>query len=65
VEGKATSRTSLYVSRLDGSNMRSVGFVDAPLAAGSLLYEPRWSPDDKQLSFHYEGAFWTVPVNIQ
>jgi hypothetical protein len=37
----------IYVSRLDGSNVRMVTPLDS-----LVCVETRWSPDDKKISFH-------------
>src|SRR5262249_15860372 len=62
--GTKVSSEELWVSQLDGTYMRLIGWVEArpPLyddLAGSL----RWTPDGKNLSFIYQKALYTVPVN--
>jgi hypothetical protein len=58
-------RKEIWVSRLDGSQMR-------PLAAGDPMErnapspdQPqfiRWTPDGKSISYLYKGAIWAVPA---
>jgi len=57
----------LWVSRLDGSEMREIGYqeidpnVPAPLRLAPA--EIHWTPDGRRLSFVYKNALYTVPVN--
>jgi hypothetical protein len=56
---------SLWVSRLDGTGMVEVGHLpiadekEAEKAGNRLL---RWLPGGRRLSFLYQDALWTVPV---
>jgi hypothetical protein len=67
--------TSLWVSGLDGSGLREVGYVAAKIDAASLKHmslaqmeqyaaplpmQPHWSPDGEQMSFQCAGALWAV-----
>ncbi|HLK60450.1 MAG TPA: hypothetical protein VKU00_28065 [Chthonomonadaceae bacterium] len=74
-----TERVSLWVSRLDGSEMHEIGGVNNPtllersgpidLETGEYYWGPpiprqlRWSPDGKRISFTYNRAIWTVPAD--
>jgi hypothetical protein len=63
-------RTELRVSRLDGSEMRVIGYVETDLHAlmsdmreTRALNEPhglRWLPNGQEVSFLYKGALWKV-----
>jgi RNA polymerase sigma factor (sigma-70 family) len=67
---------SIWVSRLDGSDWRELGWQEAPdpdigfgdhlgkfmaAAPGGLL----WLPDGKTLSFSFKGDLYTIPVTKQ
>jgi len=72
-----SSHSALWISRIDGSQLNEIGFVETKLdrvklnglsaaemehAAEAVPMEVRWSPDDKHLSFLCKGALWTVPA---
>ncbi|MCW3051092.1 MAG: hypothetical protein JWN14_262 [Chthonomonadales bacterium] len=63
-------KVSLWVSRLDGSQMQELGYVLVPAlppgsAVGwSMLFDHlSWLPDGKHLSFRHEDALYTVPAD--
>jgi hypothetical protein len=51
------AHTSVWISTADGKNMRELGSF--PSKTFTALH---WSPDGKRLSFVYQNALWTVPV---
>jgi hypothetical protein len=58
----------LWVSDLDGRNLREIGHLDLHPAANSDTAEPepedvQWLPDGKRLSFLYKQALWIVPID--
>jgi Tol biopolymer transport system component len=58
---RTKTTASVWVSDLDGSNMRRVTRelawnVDAP----AYLH---WNPDGKRISYWRQNALWTTPVN--
>jgi hypothetical protein len=58
---------SLWVSRLDGSQMHEVGSIvlrSPAVRAGQISWpwNIRWLPGGKRLSFLYNDALWTVPA---
>jgi len=53
-------RMSLYTSHLDGSHMQYLGYV-----VGDNLSQPRWSPDERQLSFISDNSLWVVPSKVR
>jgi hypothetical protein len=54
---------AIYTSKLDGSQMREIGWVDSkPQPTGSLIEEMRWLPNGKNLSLIANDTLWTVPV---
>lgn len=50
---------SLWVSGLDGSDLREIGH----LGAGEDLRRIAWTPDGRRLSYVYRDTLWTVPVD--
>ena len=53
------ARVSLWVSNLDGSRMKELGYVKGIAFIPSL----RWLPDGKRMSFIYDKALYTVPAD--
>jgi hypothetical protein len=55
----------LWISGNDGQALREIGHVDAKLGGDErgALQDLTWLSDGKRLSFRYNGALWTVPVN--
>lgn len=55
---------SLWVCRLDGSSMREVGAWIEHTNPNHILDMDglRWLPSERQLSFVYNHALWTVPA---
>ncbi len=61
--GSAATTSALWVSRTDGSQLRSVGEIRVgpdtiPPAALS------WRPYSRTISFSYDGALWVVPTGL-
>jgi hypothetical protein len=56
------SKTSLWISRSDGSHFHELGYVDTRTTADDALdlHPLQWLPDGKTLSFDHEGALWTL-----
>ncbi|HLK56523.1 MAG TPA: hypothetical protein VKU00_08165 [Chthonomonadaceae bacterium] len=52
------SRTYLIVSRIDGSERHTIGAVEGE---SYRLYDLRWLPGDRYLSFLYNDELWKVP----
>ncbi len=52
----------MWLSRLDGSDMREVGYIVAEGDADEAEQPDnlRWLPSDKKISFLYKEALWTV-----
>jgi hypothetical protein len=61
----ATERTdSLWVSRLDGGDFHEIGMVSDKISQHQPgLSCMRWLPSGRRISFLYQDAIWTVPVN--
>lgn len=59
-----TLGSSLWVSRLDGTEMAEVGFEQTLVAAKNthIPSELRWLPDGKHLSFRMNDALYTIPA---
>jgi hypothetical protein len=58
----------LWVSDLDGRNLREIGHLALHPAANSDTDGPdpedvQWLPDGKRLSFLYKQALWIVPID--
>lgn len=53
-------RSSLWVSRSDGSNAHKIGTDFASKSRPVCL---NWTPDGTRLSFNYDNALWIVPAN--
>jgi hypothetical protein len=51
-------RTSLFVSRPDGSQLVFLGRT----RPGTTVPAVRWSPESDQLTFVYQNALWTQPL---
>lgn len=52
----------IWISRANGKHLREIGYVrqeEGP-DAGTALYDLRWLPDGKRLSFEHNDALWTV-----
>jgi hypothetical protein len=63
-----TGRAELWVCRLDGRHMRRLGSVAytrqrSDHAPTSFPMQVSWLPDDRHLSFIYQKALWTMPVD--
>jgi len=58
--GANESRLFLWVSALDGTSMREIGFV--PDSNDKGLFEPSWLPDGRNISFSCRGTQYIVPV---
>lgn len=54
------SRVGLWVSRIDGGDMRLIGFVNVGTGAMEML---RWTPDGKRVSFLHQNQLWSVPAD--
>lgn len=59
---------SLWVGRIDGSQIRKLGSLplSAPLdqyAAGNQFQQVTWTPDGKYLSFIYKDGLYKIPVD--
>lgn len=60
-----------WVSRLDGSGMKEIGFYALPAAALSpsssaqvaWINNPKWTPDGKRISFVYRDRIMTIPAD--
>jgi hypothetical protein len=59
-ESPPSNEEQLWVARLDGTERRQVGTIDA--AKHFLLNSYRWTPDSKRISFICDDALWTIPV---
>lgn len=61
-------RIELRTSKLDGSDMQVVGYMETNKQLVELQEanrDPRglsWLPDGQHLSFIYDGALWTIPA---
>ena len=57
-------RRELWISRLNGSEMREVEHAPVPDRNGDrlIIKDLRWLPDGKRVSFSYDSALWTAPV---
>jgi hypothetical protein len=71
---KGPTIVSLWVSRLDGTGWREIGYQETHKIDGGfgehLLHfrasapgDLRWVPDGKHLSFSYKGGLYTVPAD--
>jgi hypothetical protein len=56
-------RVGLWVSRLDGSGMAEIGHQPALPDGQQEVSHLQWLPGDKQISFLYKDALWTVPAD--
>ncbi|MCW3098311.1 MAG: hypothetical protein JWL77_3929 [Chthonomonadaceae bacterium] len=56
----------LWVSRANGQDLRELGYVPSVLdefdSLTSYLTCTTWLPDDKHISFIYNGALYVVPT---
>jgi hypothetical protein len=52
----------LWTSKLDGSDMKIVGYLEMARYANHDPHTLRWLPNGRSMSFIYEGALWTVPA---
>jgi hypothetical protein len=56
----------LRISQLDGSDMKIIGYIDAPNQTQDDWKKwpdkLRWLPDGQRLSFLYDNALWTIPA---
>lgn len=61
-------RIELRTSKLDGTDMKLLGFVEAkPDPRDTWTVNPyglRWLPGGKKLSFIYENSLWTIPAGM-
>jgi hypothetical protein len=59
---KWVDRVDLYVSNVDGRDMRFIGYFEYQYTKDALssLF---WTPDGTCLSFIYHNSLWTVPVD--
>lgn len=68
IDGRGRDRVGIWSSYLDGSHMRRLaGFPTPGLLAPAVDY-PRglaWLPGGNAISFAYDGAIWTVPVDYE
>jgi hypothetical protein len=56
----------LWTSGLDGSKMREIGRVSIRsnlVCDAASISNYRWTPDGSRVSYIYDDALWTVPVN--
>ncbi len=64
-ETESDEKLGIWVSRLDGSAMREIGYVRVAAPADGSCPDDitylQWLPDGKRLSFLYRGALWIVP----
>ena len=53
-----------WLGNIDGTDMRLVGYlpVEAHKKVEPFALEPRWSPDDSQVSFMYNDGIYSVPA---
>lgn len=71
IRGNGTIVERGWVSHLDGSHMKEVGFYEMPIGRPSrihprapiLIYAPKWTPDGKRISFIYEDRIMTIPAD--
>lgn len=54
--------SSLWVSKVDGTQMRQIGQVVCRTRYDSSLSSINWLPDGKHLSVTYDGFLWKVPL---
>lgn len=65
--GKLAPRpvTSIYLSRIDGRDMRLVGMEDNPgKGLADLVRHVRWRPDSKQISYRWHNAIYAIPIPV-
>lgn len=72
VPGGGAIAQRCWVSRLDGSGMKEIGYNFPPAAARrpntnppsieGWIYDPKWTPDGKRISFYYNGRIMTMPA---
>ena len=62
--GEGEHVEGLWVSRIDGTEMREIGRREMKSDGGSepRLYQLQWVPGSKRLSFMFDSALYTVPV---
>lgn len=70
VPGEATVVERGWVSRLDGSGMKEIGYYEIPGSPSSPNYnlqpwilEPRWTPDGRRISFVFKDRIMTIPAD--
>jgi hypothetical protein len=61
-EALQTSRSALYVSDLDGTNLHEIGYVGVG-TNDYLPFDIRWLPDNRYLSFLYRDRLWKVAAD--
>jgi hypothetical protein len=60
----APTRTfELATSRLDGKDIRSLGFQDGGKDNAGVITNLKWNPDGRRLSFVYRGNLYILPAN--
>jgi hypothetical protein len=58
-----TTTYLVWTSRLDGSHMREIGRSRVQQHIGQPFRSFRWTPDGTKISYVYDNALWTVPVD--
>jgi len=56
---EAIEETTIYVSRIDGTEMREIGTAPSPTDASQDV-EIKWMPSGKRLSFVYKNVLYTI-----
>ena len=70
VPGDETATEQGWVSRVDGTEMKELGFYEIPSGQPSTanpagppwIIDPKWTPDGKRISFIYKDRLLTVPA---
>jgi len=62
-KAEAIEETMIYVSRIDGTEMREIGTAPSPVEDTEDV-EIKWLPGGKRLSFVYQEALYVVPADL-
>jgi len=57
---RTQTRLSLRISKLDGTDMHEIGYIEGDVDS---MHDLTWLPSDRDVSFVYQDSLWTAPVN--